>query len=401
MASPSSIPIAGSRTGTPPRCARGPRRRTRAPTHGSARYRRGARSARASQQLLGIGVLGTPTPARGRYLYQRRDGSTNQPILYVRDGLEGNDRVALDPNRFRPRAPRRSTGIMSVPTAGCSPTDSPPTAASRACCTCSTSTPCHRSPTRSPTPAAATSRGCPTASGFYYTRYPAPGAVAAGEEQYHRAVWFHRLGDDPAIDRLVFQPAGKEYWPGVSLSDDGRWLLIGVARTFDETDLYLQDLASGGELVPVAVDLPATFDGQVAHGVLYLRTNLDAPTFRLYAVDPAAPGREHWREIVPARTDAVLSSVGVTAGHLVLDYLERATARLRLAGLDGSSVREVQLPTLGSLFGLGMEPDGHEVLFGFSSFTRAAQRVPPGSGRRACRASGAGSKPTSTRSASP
>ena len=41
--------------------------------------------------------------------------------------------------------------------------------------------------------------------------------------------------------------------------------------------------------MPVAVDLPATFDGQVAHGVLYVRTNLDAPTFRLYAVDPATP----------------------------------------------------------------------------------------------------------------
>ena len=104
----------------------------------------------------------------------------------------------------------------------------------------------------------------------------------------------------------MFQPAEKEHWPGVSLSDDGRWLLIGVARTFDETDLYLQDLAAGAEPVPVAVGIPATFDGQVARGVLYLRTNLDAPTFRLYGVDPAAPSRDGWRELVPARPDAVL-----------------------------------------------------------------------------------------------
>ena len=42
----------------------------------------------------------------------------------------------------------------------------------------------------------------------------------------------------------------------------------------------------------------------------------------------------------------------------------------------------MELTTLGSLFGLGMEPDGHEVLFGFSSFTvpPSVYRLDPSSG---------------------
>lgn len=324
------------------------------------------------RELLGIGVLGTPTPVGGRYLYQRRDGSTNHPILYVRDGLEGPDRVAVDPNALSAEGTTALDWYHASPDGrrlayGLSADGSEQSVLH--VLDLDTLTPLAE---RIPHTRACDLAWLNDASGFYYTRYPAPGTVPAGEEQYHRAVWFHQLGDDPAADRLVFTPAEKEHWPGVSLSDDGRWLLIGVARTFDETDLYLQDLASRADLVPVAVGMPATFDGQVAHGRLFLRTNLGAPTFRLYAVDPAAPAREHWRELVPARADAVLSSVGVTARHLVLDYLERATARLRLAGLDGLGVRDVELPTLGSLFGLGMEPDGDEVLFGFSSFT-----VPP------------------------
>src|SRR5262249_12472743 len=55
-----------------------------------------------------------------------------------------------------------------------------------------------------------------------------------------------------------------------------------------------------------------------------------------------------------------------------LSYLERASSHLRLADLDGGLRHEVQLPTLGSLFGLGTESDGHELFFGFSSYT-----VPP------------------------
>jgi prolyl oligopeptidase len=148
--------------------------------------------------------------------------------------------------------------------------------------------------------------------------------------------------------------------------------VIGVARTFDQTDLYLQDLASGDVPIAVARDLPATFEGEVAHGRLFLRTNLDAPTYRLYIVDPERPTRDRWREIVPPRPDAVLEGARVTRSRLALSYLEGASSRLRLSDLEGTRVTEVELPTLGSLFGTGAEWDGTELFYGFSSYT-----VPP------------------------
>jgi prolyl oligopeptidase len=212
----------------------------------------------------------------------------------------------------------------------------------------------------------------PDNRGFYYTRYPAPGVVPAAEESYHRAIYFHELGADPAADPLVYQPREKEYWPGVSLSPDGRWLLISVARTFDEIDLYISDRTGAGPLVAVAENLPASFDGQVAHGRLFLRTNLDAPTYRLYTMSPQQPDRNNWREIVQPRTDAVLENVTVAGSRLALGYLEQASSRLRLTDLEGSPVQEIQLPALGSLFGVSAEWDGQELFYGFSSYT-----VPP------------------------
>ena len=52
-------------------------------------------------ELLSIGVLGTPTPVRGRYFYLRREGRQNHPVLYWRHGLDSADRVAVDPNGDR------------------------------------------------------------------------------------------------------------------------------------------------------------------------------------------------------------------------------------------------------------------------------------------------------------
>ena len=47
--------------------------------------------------LLEIGSLGTPVPVKGRLFFTKRDGTQNQPILYVREA-DGKDRPLVDPN---------------------------------------------------------------------------------------------------------------------------------------------------------------------------------------------------------------------------------------------------------------------------------------------------------------
>ena len=324
------------------------------------------------EKLLAIGVLGVPTPVRGRYFYLRREGRQNQPVLYWRQGADGNDRVAVDPNALDPAGttaldwyfPSQDGSLLAY---GLSQNGSEESELQ----VLEVGSGRHL-PDRISRMRAASLAWLPDASGFYYTRYPVPGGVPSGEEHYHRSIYFHRVGDDPEVDPLVFRPSEKEFWPGVSLSPDGRWLLILVARTFDQTDVYIRDLRAGGPLTTVAENLPASFEGEVAHGRLFLRTNLDAPTYRLYQVDPEHPERGGWRELVAPRADAVLESVSIAGNRLGLGYLERASSRFRLADLNGRPVQEVELPALGSLFGVGAEWDGGELFYGFSSYT-----VPP------------------------
>ena len=324
-------------------------------------------------ELLAIGSIGVPTPARGRYLYQRRDGTQNQPVLYVRDGADGPDRVAIDPNALDAAGttaldwyyPSDDGRLLAY---GIS-TDGSERSVLRVLDLDSLQS----LPDTIPETRAAAVAWLPDASGFYYTRYPTAGSVPDGEEQYHRHVRFHQLGTDPADDPVVFEAAEMEHWPSVGLSPDGRWLVVSVARTFDQTDVYLLDRerADAG-FVTVVKDLPASFDAQVAGGRLWLRTNVEAPTYGLYAVDPERPGRKGWETIVPPRADAVLEAVAITRRHVVLGYLERATSRLRLADHAGGGVTDIALPALGSLYGLGAEPDGDELFLGYSSYA-----VPP------------------------
>src|SRR4029079_5179982 len=55
------------------------------------------------EELLAIGEVSTPSrrrTAKGtlRYFFTRRDGHENQPRLFVRETLDGGERVLLDPN---------------------------------------------------------------------------------------------------------------------------------------------------------------------------------------------------------------------------------------------------------------------------------------------------------------
>ena len=166
----------------------------------------------------------------------------------------------------------------------------------------------------------------------------------------------------------------------MSISPDGRWLLIGVARTFDQTDLYLQDLAAGSR-PPVAGGArisPPSFDGEVAHGRLFLRTNLDAPTYRLYVVDPERPAREALARDRAAAGRMRCSKASRVAGDAPGAQLPRAG--LVPAPADATSTAALcarsTLPTLGSLFGTGARVGRPRALLRLLVLHRAAERVP-------------------------
>src|SRR5207253_3761721 len=127
----------------------------------------------------------------------------------------------------------------------------------------------------------------PDSTGFYYTRYPRPGSTPHGEENYHRHVYFHRRGDDPALDQEVFG-AGRpaEDWPNVRLSPDGRWLVVTEQQGWARTEVFFKDCSQeDSPFVPLIEGVQALFTATVRNDRFYVHTNDGAPRYRLFAVD--------------------------------------------------------------------------------------------------------------------
>ncbi len=325
-------------------------------------------------QMLEIGTVQVPETAGNRYFYTRRDGTQNQPVLYIREGGDGAERVLLDPNTasaggtvaldwwypsldgrllaygYSDHGDEKSTlRILDVSSGAHLPDEIPYTRY-------------------------ASLEWEPDGRGFYYTRYPAPGTVPAGEEDYHQHVFHHRLGGDPVQDPELFG-AGRDMTEmlHLHLSPNGRWLLVFVEQGWARTEIHVCDLQAGKTVFePLIADLDALFGGEVIDNTFYVQTNWEAPRYRVLAIDLERPARASWREVIAERPDVVVESMAIVGKRLVLNESKDVTSAIGLYTLDGAPLPPPALPPLGSLTGLEGEWDGDELFLGFESYT-----VPP------------------------
>ncbi|MDQ6650324.1 MAG: prolyl oligopeptidase family serine peptidase [Actinomycetota bacterium] len=338
-------------------------------------------------ELLGAGLVTVPVWRGNRAFFQRRSSDQEHAVLYVRDG-DGSERALVDPGALSPdgtvtldawqpdKEGRRlayqlseggdeesSLRVLDVATGR--PVDAP------------------IDRTRY-SPVA----WLPGGEAFFYVRRLPPDQVPDGEQQFHRRVYLHRLGTSPDHDvRVHGDGLDKTNYYGVSVSRDGRWMVVSAsAGTAPRDDVWLADLHGAAADSPRLEAVQLGVDAQTSlhvgrDGRLYVLTDRDAPRRRLCVASPEAPAYENWVDLVPESPDAVLEDFeildgeGMPAPVLVIARTQHAVGMLTLCDLaTGTELAPVPMPGLGSLVGLTARPEGgHEVWFGYTDHATPPQ----------------------------
>ena len=97
-----------------------------------------------------------------------------------------------------------------------------------------------------------TAQWLPDSSGFVYQN------LEDADDPYSSRVRFHRLGSDPAVDPVLFRQYTRAenavlattWGPFASLSEDGRWLLLGTGS--------IRNLPISGSLISIRTCEPGT-----------------------------------------------------------------------------------------------------------------------------------------------
>lgn len=323
-------------------------------------------------ELWNYEKIGAPFRRGGRFYFFRNDGLQNQSVLFRQDTLTSEPRILLDPNSWSADGTIALSGsafsddgryvaygvqdagsdwntwkIMEIESGKVLDDELKWVKFSGAVWT-------------------------PDSHGFFYARYPQPEEGAAFQSlNTNMKVYYHRVGSPQSSDVLVYERPDHPDWGfQLSVSEDGHYLIITVwVGTDDRYRIVVKDLK---EPYGLPFELIDNFDHEYSFidsddQVLYFKTNVDAPLRRVIAIDLKHPELENWKEVIP-QTENALDSVGIVGNMFVCDYLKDAKTQVRLHAMDGTFVREVEFPGIGTATGFDGRRKDTDTFYSFSSF---------------------------------
>jgi len=334
------------------------------------------------EQLLSIGEISLPTVRRTgkdalRFFYSRRQGDENQPVLFVRESVDGGDRVLLDPNALRADGttsldwyvPSNDGALLAY---GLSEGGSEESVLRLRDVATGKDLPDQITRARY-------SSVCwmPGGKRFFYSRFPAPGSVPPDEEKYHRTLFEHVLGRSPDADPVVFRGAKMTDFPSCIISPGGRWLVVRVHHGWSKSALFVADTrAAKLDFVEITQDKDNVYDPLPMDDVLWVRSNEGASRYAIWAVDPQKPARSEWKRVISEHPTDVLTDFNVIGGQLLVTWTHEVVSRLERFDASGKSLGDVPLKTLGNSNGFAGLHDDTQAFFDFESFV-----TPPATNR--------------------
>ncbi len=212
--------------------------------------------------------------------------------------------------------------------------------------------------------------------GFFYSRYPEPKAGSALEDaNYYQQLWLHKLGTTQAEDALVYEDkVNKTRGVNGSLTEDGRYLVLSIWEGTDRRSrLYYKELFGKNKKVVRLLDaFDAAYNFVGNHdGTFFVHTDLAAPRGRLIAIDLANPDVKAWRTLIAEGPDK-LEAVSHVGHGFVTHRLHQAASAVAFHAESGEHVRDVVLPSIGSVGGVDGRVTDTETFYSFSSFTTPA-----------------------------
>jgi prolyl oligopeptidase len=212
--------------------------------------------------------------------------------------------------------------------------------------------------------------------GFFYSRYDAPeeGQAYKGAN-YFQKLFFHRLGTSQDEDELVYERADQREWGfHGEVSEDGRYLVINVWEgTRQENAIFYKDLYEDGPVVELLDQFDAEYSYIGNDGPLfYFLTDLDAPMYKVIAVDLEVPQRSQWFDVISEMEDT-LQQASRLHGSFTGLYLHNAHSMIRIFDKQGNPIREVNLPGYGSVVGFQGRDEDRDTFFMYTSFSNPGE----------------------------
>lgn len=159
------------------------------------------------------------------------------------------------------------------------------------------------------------------------------------------ALYRHRLGTDPAADRLVHLEEDDAFCVDVDRTRSGRYLILELASHTTSECRYLDaDRPDGTFRVVHPRERGVEYAVSHRGDRFYIVTNREAENFRLVTAPVADPGARNWTDLLPHRPSVRLEGVDVFRCHLAAYEREDGLPRISVMDLETGDLHRIELP---------------------------------------------------------
>ena len=320
-------------------------------------------------ELANYEKLSAPRKRNGKWYFYKNDGLQNQYVLYVMDRLGDQPRVFLDPNTLSQDGTVALNGVYfsnngrwaaySISRSGSD---------WREFYVIDLQT---GQLTQDHIQWAKFSGAAWQGDGFYYSAYDAPveGKEFSNVNEGHK-IYYHKIGTPQSDDVLFYQnPANPKRFYTCSINHEETMMFLYESGAGAGNNLFVRDLRKpDAQFIQMTSDMDYEYSPVHTQGdTIYLVTNYGAPKSRIMTADIRRPGISQWRELI-GQQQSVLTGADVVNSLFILTYSQDASDHAYVYTLDGKPVREVKLPSVGSVGFTGDEKEP-ECFYTFTSFT--------------------------------
>ncbi|WP_136482276.1 prolyl oligopeptidase family serine peptidase [Cognatitamlana onchidii] len=206
--------------------------------------------------------------------------------------------------------------------------------------------------------------------GFYYSSYDKPkGSELSAKTDQHK-VYYHKLGTPQSEDQLIYGEAPEEKYRYVTaiVSEDDRYLVLMPKISTSGNKLLIKDLSQKtSSFISILSHTESdTYLLDNEKSKLYLVTNLNTPNKKVVSVDASNPTPENWIDVIPETKHVLTASTG--GGYIYAHYMIDAISKVKQYNFDGSLVRDIALPGLGTASGFGTKKEEKTDYFYFTNY---------------------------------
>jgi prolyl oligopeptidase len=205
-------------------------------------------------------------------------------------------------------------------------------------------------------------------SGFYYQKYEEPKDELLREVNTSPKLMFHKLGTPQTEDQIVIENLDQPRWGwGISILEDTEIKFLTISNGTDERNRLYVQLEKNGAFIPLIDELIGAYQFLDHKDDLYWFYTTEGAKNGKVASLQIKNGSFVWNDLV-RETSNPIRSVNFINNSIAVTYLIDTFSEVQFYSLDGTYLKTLSMSEQGAIAGFGGDLEDTSTFFSYTNF---------------------------------